>query len=184
MLKELEDALRPLIGGVVKDAAVLVWPSNEGKYRLSSDLFLSIENKTGQTINVIISTDPDGQTPSVSEGTQSIEYSYDAFDGLFSKWSEQKQNPVSPDYHQLGFRLVGSRKYGWLKGETIESVRIIAFSDDQAPTGIKISFSSKRSIYSVAGVSGNIILDSDDYPKDFFVCPVEEISVNDQSSNS
>ena len=180
MLQELENVLRPLLGATVEDAAILVWPGNEGRLRLSSDLFLSIETKTGQKLNIIISTQPDGQTPSISEGNPSIEYSYDAFAEHLSKWTAQRENLVTPEYHQIGFRLVDSRGYRLLNKATITAVLVICSSDDSTPVGIKISFSSNHAIYSVAGVSGNIVFDSDEYPKNFFPFPVQEIEVNDQ----
>jgi hypothetical protein len=173
-LAHLQAQLRPLVGAVVLDGDLLIFPSDEqALVDTSVDLYLSTTAGA-----FALDLFPDGQTPRVRHGPAGtlLDLPRQAA-GLAARrpvWqrllAELNAGRPVPLVHER-FALAGCAALRGVLGARVEQAGVYAFADDGAPTGLKLVFPGLV-VHLVPGAGGTALRTG--AMGDWFAAPVRE----------
>jgi hypothetical protein len=172
-LARLQAQLRPLVGAVVLDGDLLIFPSAEqALVDTSVDLYLSTTAGA-----FALDLFPDGQTPRVAVGQEAqldLPRQAAGLAGRRPVWArliaELNAGRPVPLVHER-FALAGCAALRGVLGARVEQVWVYAFADDGAPTGLKLVFPDLV-VHLVPGAGGTALRTG--AAGDWFAAPVRE----------
>jgi len=170
-LTHLQTQLRPLVGAIVLDGDLLIFPTTESEelYQTSTDLYL-----TTTAGAFALELQVDGQTPRVWHKPAGDLLTLPRQVELASRRLQwQAWSAAGDDSHWVHerFALAGFPTLQAVLQAHVEQVFIYTFADDNAPTGLKLVF-EHLVLHVVAGPGGNLIRTGE--LGDYFLYPVRE----------
>lgn len=173
-LAHLQAQLRPLVGSIVLDGDLLIFPTTESEelYQTSTDLYL-----TTTAGAFALELQSDGQTPRVWHKPDGDLLTLPRQAGLVSRRLQwQAWFAAADDSHWVHerFALAEFPALHAALQARVEQAFIYAFADDNAPTGIKLVF-EHLVIHAVAGPGGNLVRTGE--LGNYFLYPVREHAV-------
>lgn len=172
-LAQLQAQLRPLVGAVVLDGDVLIFPTDEpeGLFHTSTDLYLSTTAGA-----VALDLFPDCQTPRVAFGG-ALEHLPRQVADLAARrlvWARLFADLGEGELVHERFPLATLQGLGRVRHARIEQILVYAYADDQAPTGLRLVFPDVV-VHCVPGLSGQVVLTGE--LTDYFSFPVSQYPV-------
>jgi len=176
LLEGLISATKPLLGATVTAGTLMIWPDKNGPEHSDSQLNLKLKLTSGENISITFRTDPDGQTPLLEKEDVEPNYHFSQLSERIENWTKQDYWDRKGSYRYETFNIAGSVEFRGVVGSEIIEIGLIYFDDEEKlPTGLKITFSSDKEIWSVPGTYGNVIMT--ELPADWFEEPVKMLIV-------